>query len=110
MSITQEFAKAHASAIVGGPFGETIRYRSFPNKIQTIIRARVSRGSPVASAGPFLENQIEVFVSKADVPEAMLGKDEVQLEPKKLGEPGSIYVVTDVLSETAGSWHLMCSL
>lgn len=103
-----DLAKRHAGYVAGHALGEEIEYLSWPSPVWIQPKAKVER-NPLNPLGEVLTNTVAVYVSKSDVPNIALGKDQVRLlADSKSGEPTPTYRVHQVIREGAGDWYLAC--
>lgn len=101
-----DLAKQHASFIAAHVFGETIKYKPGGAAIWQSMQAIVTRRNP-DPFGAVLANRVDVFVSRADVPEPRVGEDMIQLPvDQDFGEALASYRVEEILSESAGGYDL----
>lgn len=96
--------------IAAGPLGEQILYRADPTSVFKSLNATVTR-RPVDQVGEVLSRSIDILVSKTDVPDISIGKDNVKLlSDSKPGSAAPRYTVEELLQESPGSWSLRCGL
>ena len=94
---------------MNGVLGESILYRASPAAIFSSINAVVNRVQPIVPEGEVLSFQIDVTVSKLDVPTVEPGVDRVRLPgDKRVGEPVPEFVVGAVSNESPGYFQLIC--
>lgn len=96
--------------LVDGPGGESIDVRPVNTVTWTTINARVNR-IPVEPTGERLGNQIEVLLSKVDVPAGTvdLGFYRVKLTAdKKTAQKAPEYTATELVNDAPGFHEFLC--